>query len=146
MTTTDFCLSCSILKCETISYHYVTIMLSLCYHCNHYVTTMLPLLPLCYHYVTTMLPLCYHYVTTMLPLCYHYVTTMLPLCYHYVTAMLTLCLLHADDTALLSTDRKSFVNKCNLMLKYFEENHLSLNLSKSGYMIINCKNPDEKRI
>ena len=47
------------------------------------------------------------------------------------------CLLHADDTAVLSTDRDLFIRKCNLMLKYFKENNLSLNLSKSAYMIIN---------
>ena len=29
------------------------------------------------------------------------------------------CLLHADDTAVLSTDRKLFVIKCNLMLEFF---------------------------
>ena len=47
------------------------------------------------------------------------------------------CLLHADDTAILSTDRDLFVDKCNHMLDYFDENSLSLNLGKSGYMIIN---------
>ena len=47
------------------------------------------------------------------------------------------CLLHADDTAILSTSRDLFVKKCNHMLVYFQENSLSLNLSKSGYLIIN---------
>ena len=42
------------------------------------------------------------------------------------------CLLHADDTAILSTNRDLFINKCNHMLDYFKENSLSLNLSKSG--------------
>ena len=37
------------------------------------------------------------------------------------------CLLHADDTALVSTERALFVTKCNLMLRYFQENSLSLN-------------------
>ena len=54
------------------------------------------------------------------------------------------CLLHADDTAILSTKRELFVDKCNHMLDYFGENSLSLNLSKSGYLIINGKNDDIK--
>ena len=54
------------------------------------------------------------------------------------------CLLHADDTIVISTDRDTFVQKCNLMLKYFESNRLSLNLSKSKYMIINAKETDLK--
>ena len=48
------------------------------------------------------------------------------------------CLLHADDTAILSTDEKLFIYKCNKMLEYFEENSLSLNLSKSGFIVINA--------
>ena len=31
------------------------------------------------------------------------------------------CLLHADDTAILSTNRNLFINKCNHMLDYFAE-------------------------
>ena len=54
------------------------------------------------------------------------------------------CLLHADDTAILCTDWKLFIKKCNLMLSYFKENSLSLNFSKSSYMIINGKDIDEK--
>ena len=54
------------------------------------------------------------------------------------------CLLHADDTAILSTNRDLFVSKCNHMLDYFTENSLSLNLSKSGYLIINGKHDDVK--
>ena len=54
------------------------------------------------------------------------------------------CLLHADDTAILSTDRVLFVNKCNHMLDYFEENSLSLNLSKSGFLVINGS-PEHKK-
>ena len=46
---------------------------------------------------------------------------------------------HADDTALLSTNRHLFVTKCNFMLHFFKENSLSLNLSKSSFMIINPK-------
>ena len=54
------------------------------------------------------------------------------------------CLLHADDTAILSTNRELFTMKCNHMLDYFSENTLSLNLSKSGYLIINAKEEDDK--
>ena len=54
------------------------------------------------------------------------------------------CLLHADDTIVISTDRETFVRKCNLMLQYFDENRLSLNFSKSKYMIINPKENDLK--
>ena len=54
------------------------------------------------------------------------------------------CLLHADDTVILSTNRDLFVNKCNHMLDYFSENSLSLNLSKSGFLIINGKEEDIK--
>ena len=54
------------------------------------------------------------------------------------------CLLHADDTAIVSTNRELFVNKCNAMLEYFDENELKLNLSKSAYLIINGKEEDLK--
>jgi len=47
------------------------------------------------------------------------------------------CLLHADDTAVISTRRDLFILKCNAMIRYFDDNKLSLNLSKSAYMIIN---------
>ena len=53
-------------------------------------------------------------------------------------------LLHADDTAILSTNRKLFIIKCNHMLQYFCDNQLGLNLGKSGYLIINAKNNDLK--
>ena len=48
-------------------------------------------------------------------------------------------LLHADDTVLVSTQEALFVKKCNTMISYFDENKLSLNIGKSGYMIINGK-------
>ena len=54
------------------------------------------------------------------------------------------CLLHADDTTIISTDRDLFIFKCNAMLDYFSENELKLNLSKSGYFIINGKAKDVK--
>ena len=56
------------------------------------------------------------------------------------------CLLHADDTAILSTDRQLFIYKCNCMLDYFAENSLSLNLSKSGFLIINGLEADKTDI
>ena len=54
------------------------------------------------------------------------------------------CLLHADDTAILRTNRDLFIDKCNHMLDYFELNDLSLNLEKSGYLIINGS--DDERV
>ena len=54
------------------------------------------------------------------------------------------CLLHADDTAVTSTERKLFIKKCNFMLQYMKENCLYLNMSKSSYMIINAKADDYK--
>ena len=53
-------------------------------------------------------------------------------------------LLHADDTAIISTNRLLFIEKCNHMLVYFHTNKLGLNLGKSGYMIINGKPCDKK--
>ena len=54
------------------------------------------------------------------------------------------CLLHADDTLLLSTNRESFVYKCNILLKQIAEKKMKLNYSKSAYMIINGKKNDGK--
>ena len=54
------------------------------------------------------------------------------------------CLLHADDTAIVSTNRADFVNKCNHMLQYFDENELKRNFSKCEYLIINGKEGDIK--
>ena len=54
------------------------------------------------------------------------------------------CLLHADDTAVISTNRELFVKKCNAMVDYFNENSLSLNLPKSSYLIINVGEMDTK--
>ena len=45
-------------------------------------------------------------------------------------------LLHADDTVIISTQENLFIQKCNIMLQYFSENKLKLNLGKSGYMVI----------
>ena len=54
------------------------------------------------------------------------------------------CLLHADDTAILSTDRELFIKKCNAMLKYFNDHSLGLNFPKSSYLIINGGDVDIK--
>ena len=54
------------------------------------------------------------------------------------------CLLHADDTAVISTNRALFVRKCNVMVGYFNDNSLSLNLPKSSYLIINGGENDSK--
>ena len=54
------------------------------------------------------------------------------------------CLLHADDTVIISTDRQLFIKKCNTMLKYFNDNSMSLNFPKSSYLIINPKEDDLK--
>ena len=54
------------------------------------------------------------------------------------------CLLLADDTVIVSTDRELFIKKCNMMLKYFKDNSMSLNFPKSSYMIINPKEGDTK--
>ena len=32
------------------------------------------------------------------------------------------CLLHADDTAVISTDRELFIKKCNIMTQYMKDN------------------------
>ena len=54
------------------------------------------------------------------------------------------CLLHADDTVIISTDRQLFIKKCNTMLKYFNDNSMSLNFPKSSYLNINPKEGDLK--
>ena len=54
------------------------------------------------------------------------------------------CLLHADDTAVLSTNINKFITKCDHLIDYYNENKLKLNLNKSAYMIINAKKNDKK--
>lgn len=54
------------------------------------------------------------------------------------------CLLHADDTAIISTDRNKFIGKCNSMLQYFHDNKLEMNFDKSGYLIFNAKDDNHK--
>ena len=49
-------------------------------------------------------------------------------------------------TAILSTETDLFIRKCNHMLDYFESNSLKLNLSKSGYLVINGSDDIKKDI
>ena len=53
-------------------------------------------------------------------------------------------LLHADDTLIISTSRTLFINKCNAMINFFDDEYMILNMSKSGFMIINPGNTDYK--
>ena len=48
-------------------------------------------------------------------------------------------LLHADDTIIVSTDRRKFIHKCTETIRFFTANKLKLNLDKSGFLIINPK-------
>ena len=50
-------------------------------------------------------------------------------------------LLHADDTIVLSTKRDLFIEKCNILIAAFTAKKLSLNIGKSGFMVINPSNP-----
>ena len=54
------------------------------------------------------------------------------------------CLLHADDTLIISTNREQFIHKCNLLVGILREKKMSLNLKKSGFMIINGLKDDLK--
>ena len=50
------------------------------------------------------------------------------------------CLLHADDTAIISTSRTLFIEKCNHMVEFFNDQGLSLNLKKFSYLIVDKEN------
>ena len=54
-------------------------------------------------------------------------------------------LIHADDTLFLSTEREKFLIKFNEVVNFFTENGLTLNMGKSGYLIINAKETDLKK-
>ena len=54
------------------------------------------------------------------------------------------CLLHADDTLIISTNRESFIHKCNVLIKTLTDKKMLLNYKKSGYMIINGGEEDLK--
>ena len=53
-------------------------------------------------------------------------------------------LIHVDDTIILSTNRNKLIHKCNELVTFLDENHLNLNIGKSGYLIINPKTCDIK--
>ena len=46
-------------------------------------------------------------------------------------------LLNADDTLIISTNRNHVINKCKAMVELFYNESMLLNMSKSGFMIIN---------
>ena len=52
--------------------------------------------------------------------------------------------LHADDTLVLSTNRILFKYKCCELINAFYAKKMSINMKKSGYMIINAKEGDIK--
>ena len=54
------------------------------------------------------------------------------------------CLLHADDTLIISTNRETFVHKCNTMIQTLNDKKMLLNYKKSGYLIINGRENDLK--
>jgi hypothetical protein len=53
-------------------------------------------------------------------------------------------LLHADDTAVLSTTRELFITKCNILLAAFNSKRVSLNMKKSGFLVINPKKTGDR--
>ena len=53
-------------------------------------------------------------------------------------------LLHADDTAVLSTDRMLFIKKCNVLLAAFKMKKVSLNLGKSGFLVLNPQKEEDR--
>ena len=53
-------------------------------------------------------------------------------------------LLHADDTAVLSTDKQLFIQKCNVLLQGFREKKVSLNIKKSGFLVVNPSNGNDR--
>ena len=52
-------------------------------------------------------------------------------------------LLHADDTAVLSTNSTLFIRQCNILLTAFKMKKVSLNLKKSGFLVINSLNREK---
>ena len=53
-------------------------------------------------------------------------------------------LLHADDTAILSTSRVVFTYKCNILLAAFKKKKVSLNMKESGFLVINPNKAEDK--
>ena len=54
-------------------------------------------------------------------------------------------ILHADDTAVLSTNRQLFIEKCNTLIAAFDNKKVSLNLKKSSFLVINPANASERQ-
>ena len=54
------------------------------------------------------------------------------------------CLLHVDDTFVLSTGRSGFTDKCQILVDTFHAKRMTLNIKKSGYLIINGREQDVK--
>ena len=52
------------------------------------------------------------------------------------------CLRHADDTLVMSLDYNKFIHKCNVIVASFRSRRkkLSLNMSKSAYLVIDAPN------
>ena len=55
-------------------------------------------------------------------------------------------LLHADDTVILSSSRARFIDKCKCLTSFLNSNRLSLNIDKSGYMVVSKKSVERKSI
>ena len=53
-------------------------------------------------------------------------------------------LIHADDTTLLASSRESAEQKFKTMLKYCKENHISLQISKCEFIVINGDDKDRE--
>ena len=53
-------------------------------------------------------------------------------------------LLHADDTAVLSTDRSLFITKCNILITAYKLKKVSLNLKKSSFLTINPQKQEDR--
>ena len=55
-------------------------------------------------------------------------------------------LIHADDTIVISTNRKQFIDKCNLTIRFFYENKLKMNKGKLWFTVINSNDPADKNL
>ena len=54
-------------------------------------------------------------------------------------------ILHADDTAVLSTDRELFIGKCNTLITAFKAKKVSLNLKKSSFLVMYPDKLEDRR-
>ena len=53
-------------------------------------------------------------------------------------------ILFPNDTVILSTNRLFFIKKCNVLLAAFKLNKVSLNLGKSGFLVINPQSIEDR--